>query len=207
MIYSLDLHDATISNNGIHLLKQVKEHYPKFKVSLFFVPVDKTTEVVAQARMMKEENIQKIKDNLDWIELLPHGLAHFPREFEKCDRWTMKMTLQAIDEAFTSYGLPYKKVFCAPYWLWNQDVVDVLDEEGWAGASDRNQPKMLRTKLNYTYDYSISEPFWEDKTSSEMSLHGHLDGGASENDLELCLLNLFKANRQADWRFVSECIK
>lgn len=207
MIYSLDLHDATISNNGIHLLETIKEHYPKFKVSLFFVPVDKTTEVVAQSRMMKQENIDKIKRNLDWIELLPHGLAHFPREFEHCDRWTMKMTLQAIDEAFTSYGLPYKKIFCPPYWLWNQNVVDVLNENGWAGASDRNQSDMLRTTKDYQYNYSINEPFWLARDESEIKLHGHLDSGQSDNDLTTCFLNLFKADRQADWRFVSECIK
>jgi hypothetical protein len=204
MIYSLDLHDATISNNGIYLLKQIKEHYPKFKVSLFFVPVDKISETIAQARMQKAANIQLIKDNLDWIELLPHGLMHIPREFENCDRHTMKMVFQSIDEAFTSYGLPYKKIFCAPYWLWNQDVVDVLDENGWAGASDRNQPNMLKTKKNYTYDYSISEPF--EKADDEIiKLHGHIDG-ESENDLERCFLKLFQCNRKADWKFVSELL-
>lgn len=204
MTYSLDLHDATISNNGIELLKQVKEHYPNFKVSLFFIPVDKVTETVAQARIMKDQNIKLIKDNLDWIELLPHGLIHIPREFEHCDRQTMKMVLQSIDEAFKSYDLPYKKVFCSPYWLWNQEVVDVLDEYGWAGASDRNQPKMIRTKKNYTYDYSISEAFH--KADDEIiKLHGHIDG-ESDNDLEKCFLNLFKCNRKADWKFVSELL-
>lgn len=205
MIYSLDLHDATISNNGINLLKQFKEHYPKFKVSLFFIPVDRTSEVVAQARMMKDRNIQLIRENLDWIELLPHGLVHMNREFEKCDRWTMKMTLQAIDEAFKTYDLPYKKIFCAPFWLWNQDVVDVLDENGWGGASDRNQHHMLRTKKDYQYNYSIQEDFWLGR-DDEIKLHGHIDG-VSDNDLDKCFLNLFKADRSADWRFVSECIK
>lgn len=204
MKLSLDLHDFSVLNNRLDLLLELKEHIPELKVSMFTIPLHVAKEMTTEGRLLRESELKKVKDNLDWIQIIPHGLTHMPYEFMKADRWTMKMTLEAIDEAFKKDGLPYEKGFCAPYWLWNQDVVDVLDENGWWGAIDRNQPEMLKTKKYYVYSHSIDEPFWT-LGSDTLNLHGHIDL-TSPNDIEACLLNLMKVPK-GEWHFVTDFLK
>ncbi len=203
MTYTLDFHDFSILNNRFDLLLQLKEHFPKMKVSMFTVPFDYRHETNATMRMMRPHALGTLKKNLDWIELIPHGLSHMPREFDKADKEATQSALKAIEEIFAKDGLPYVKGFCAPFWLWNQEVVDVLDQEGWWGAIDRNQPNMLKTKRTYTYTASITEPFWNYKDL--IQLHGHIDG-VSENDIANCFGNLMRLDPKADWLFVSETV-
>ena len=202
---SLDFHDGSVLRTNYTLLKQLKEHYPDLKVSLFHIPFDYQLEVTAGGRMHREEMLETLQGMLDWVELIPHGLTHIPREFEKCDRWTMKMTLQAIDEAMQRDNLPYVKGFCAPFWLWNQEVIDVLDENGWWGAIDRNQPDMLKTKAHYIYSHSLEEPFFH-SNSPVWKLHGHMTG-PSINALDNCFLSLMKMPHDAQFKFVSEMVE
>lgn len=187
------------------LLQKIKEHYPDFKVSLFAIPVHADLEVGFQHRLLRSESLEKIKANLDWLQLIPHGITHLPREFEKVSYYEMRdLMLPAIDEAFRRDGLPYEKGFCAPYWLWNEGVVKALDEAGWFGAIDRNQPAMLKTRRSYTYSHSLEEPFWL-STNETIKLHGHIDG-RSLNDLEGCFLNLFKLPSDVQWKYITDFI-
>lgn len=171
---------------------------------MFTIPYDYQYEI-SQLSLTRDKALKTLQDNLDWIQIIPHGLMHIPKEFEKCDRHTMKMSLMAIDEAFEKDGLPYEKGFKAPYWLWNQEVVDVLDENDWWGAVDPNQPDMLRTKKFFEYNYSIDTPFWEAK-EEVLKLHGHMTL-PDQNNIEDCFLNLMKMPRDADFVFASELIE
>ena len=129
---ALSLDDFSVLNNRMDLLLKIKEHYPDFKVSLFTIPVDWRFEQKPEARIFRDKSLALIKENLDWMQIIPHGLTHMPKEFEKCDYYTFRdLVLPSIDEAFTKDGLPYEKGFKAPYWLWNKKVVKALDEAGW----------------------------------------------------------------------------
>lgn len=204
MRISLDIDDPSLLNFGWDWWLRLREHYPDLKLSVFFIPLDVSAET-SQLRLEKESAIKKLKDNLDWIRLYPHGLTHMPREFENCDYYTMRdLVLPSIDEAFVKYELPYQKGFKAPYWLWNRKVVKALDETGWWGAIDRNQPDMEKTRRTYTYSHSIDEPFWE--AEGDLKLHGHLDGSSS-NDIERCFLNLLKMPQDAEFVFIDEWVK
>jgi predicted deacetylase len=200
---SLDLHDFSVLRNRFDLLLKLKEHYPQAKVSLFTIPYDYEVEMTTQA-VYRDKALSILKENLDWLQIIPHGLSHIPREFEKADAQTMELTLEAIDQMFTKDGIPYEKGFCAPYWLWTQDVVDVLDKHGWWGAVDRNQPNMLKTKRFYTYSHSIDEDF--SKATGDLKLHGHM-GKPSSNGLGDCFTNLFKIDESATWHFVSDMLE
>jgi hypothetical protein len=200
---ALDLDDASILRTRYDLLRQLKEFYPDLKVSLFYIPFDYEVERNVGMGLMKEKKLQELKDILDWVELIPHGVMHIPREFEQCDRQTMKMILDHYDEAFM--GLPYVKGFKAPQWLWNEDVVKELDKHGWWGAVDRNQPKMLKTKRIYQYTHSIDEPFHLSNLSV-LKLHGHMTE-PSKNNLEDCFINLMKMPRDAKFVFASELVE
>lgn len=199
---SLDLHDGSVLRTRYDLLLQLKEHYPELKVSLFYIPYDYEAEMT-QLSLQREKKLKLLKENLDWIELIPHGLMHIPNEFEKADRKAVELSLKAIDEAFKKDDLPYVKGFCAPFWLYNQDVVDVLNEIGWWMATDRNQPEALKTKKGYIYTHSIDEDL---SNLTEASLHGHMTPPSS-NDLGECFLNLMKLPHNQKWCFVSERVK
>lgn len=202
---SLDIHDFSVLHNRMDLLLKIKEHYPDFKVSMFTIPFDYPNET-GQHRVLRETELKKIRENLDWIQIIPHGLTHMANEFEKCDYYTMRdLVLPSIDEAFKKDLLPYEKGFCAPFWLWNPEVCRALDNAGWWGAIDRNQPNMDRTKKTYTYSHSIEEPFWlSDKET--LKLHGHI-GRPSANALGDCLLNIMKLDPDVKWVFCTDFIE
>jgi len=196
---SLDIDDGSLLRNRYDLLLQLKEHYPELKVSLFYIPYDYEAEMT-QLSLQRKNKLKLLKENLDWIELIPHGLMHIPNEFEKADRKAMELSLQAIDEAFKKDDLPYVKGFKPPFWLWNQEVVDVLDENGWWGAVDKNNPKMIKTKKYYEYTHSIYKPIPE---SGDISLHSHMTP-PSLNDIGSCFVNLMKIPHNQEWCFASE---
>ena len=203
--YSIDFHDASVLHSRIDLLMMLKEHYPKLKVSLFWIPFDYRSENSLQGSIMRKTTLEAIKKQLDWIELIPHGLLHLPKEFEKCDYETMAKALLAIDEAMKKDDLPYQRGFCAPYWLWNEQVVKCLDDNGWWGAVDLNQPQMARTKAFYKYSHSIDSPFWLSK-NEVIKLHGHI-GRPDINNIEDCFLNLMKMSTDTEFKFVSEMVE
>lgn len=202
---ALSLDDFSVLNNRMDLLLKIKEHYPQFKVSLFTIPLDPKYEMSMQ-KIYREKQLKLIHENLDWLQIIPHGVTHMPREMENCDYYTFRdVVIPAIDEQFKKDGLPYEKGFKAPYWLWNEKVVRALDEAGWWGATDRNQPEMPRTKRNYTYSHSLEEPFYK-SNSDVIKLHGHIDG-VSKNDLEFCFLNIFKLPSDVEFKFVTDFVE
>lgn len=201
---ALDLHDFSILNNRMDLLEQLKEHYPDFRVTLFTIPFDYEYERSAQ-RVTRDEQKARIHKALDWLEIVPHGVTHTFGEFHYCDKHNMKMFITEFGSVFAQDGLPMEKGFCAPNWLWNQQVVDVLDEAGWWGAVDRNQPDMLTPKRFYRYSHSIDEPFWE-APQAVLKLHGHI-GLPSANNLEACLPNLLRLPSDTKWVYASELVE
>lgn len=203
-IISLDLHDFSVIRSRMDLLLELKEHYPKLKVSMFTIPYDYEMEM-SQLNLNRHRMLKTIHENLDWIQIIPHGLMHIPREFENCDRHTMKLAMKGIKEAFDKDGLHYINGFCAPQWLWNEQIIKVLDDAGWWGAVDKNQPDMLKTKRYYQYTHSIDEPFWEAKEDI-LNLHGHMTL-PSQNNLEDCFLNLMKMPRDVEFKYVTEFIQ
>ena len=205
----LDLDDFSVLNNRMDLLLRLKESYPKLKVSLFTIPFEIAREGSVEGRLVRDEALAMIKKQLDWIEIIPHGLTHMPREFKRCDYGTMKnYVIPSIDEAFKKDGLPYVKGFKAPQWLWNKEVVRALDEKGWWGAIDKNpDPKtwVTPTKKFYVFNHGIDEWFSESNLPL-LKLHGHITGGL-HNSIDLCFTNLFRMPTDAEFKFASELVK
>ena len=200
---ALDLDDSSIFFTDWDKLLRLKDRYPSMKVSFFHVPFDFANEK-SLMRTLRKNGLEKLKENLDWIKLIPHGVAHLPNEFLNADRETIELALKAINEFMNDDKLPYEKGFKAPQWLYNKELVKVLDEQGWWMAVDRNQPYAPRTKKYYEYNLSIDEKFWESK-EEVWKLHGHM-GGPSENNVEDCFLNLLKIPLDAEWHYVTDFI-
>lgn len=205
MIVSLDIDDGSTVRTRYDLLRRLIERYPNIKISLFWIPFDFEMEMAQLVRMYRDMRMKELKELLATgnVELIPHGITHVSKEFEKADKYACKLALKAIDDVMSKDELPYVKGFKAPFWLYNQNLVDELDKEGWWLAVDRNQPNALKTKKYFQYNYSIHEPFWESK-EEVWKLHGHMLG--TENDLEECFLNLYKIPRTATFKFASELL-
>lgn len=204
---TFDLHDFSILRSRMDLLTMLKDHYPNMKVSLFTIPYDYELELT-DLRLMKDDILAKIEENKDWMEFIPHGLAHFPKEFSAADEETMETYIANVIPEMVKSGLPEDRIvkgFAAPYWLWNETVIKALDQHNWWGAVDRNQPFMLKPKRFYTYSHSIDEPYWL-SNQNLIKLHGHMTL-PSKNNLNDCILRLFKLPTNAKWKFVSEVVE
>lgn len=201
----IDFDDYSVLNNSFDLLLEFKERYPQAKVSLFTIPMDVKSEQSMNARLHRDKALKLLHENLDWLEIIPHGVTHFAREFEKADKTSTHLALNAIKEQFNKDEIPYVKGFKAPYWLWNKDVVHILDVKDWFGAVDPDQPQMLKTKKYYQHNLSIDTKFWESK-EEVWKLHGHIDG-VSSNDIRKCFHNLLMIPTDAEFYFVSDFIE
>ena len=198
----LDLHDFSVVNNRLNLLLKLKEHFLDFKISLFTVASDVSADWGPFC--IRGDLLKEIKKHLDWIQIIPHGLNH-NKELEFCDYRTFKNKIMpSIKEAFDRDGLPFEKGFCAPHWKWSEGVVRALDEEGWWGAVDRNQPNMLSTKKFYRFSHSLHEPYHKFE-AEVLKLHGHVYG--LKNDLGKCMDKLLKLPRSAEWHFVTDFLE
>lgn len=202
VVFSLD--DFSLMNNDFELLLKLKEHYPQLKVSMFMIPFHAEFEI-SSAHIFRDGALKTLHDNLDWIQIIPHGLTHMDREFEKADKEAMRLTMRAIDKLWTMQGIPYVKGFKAPQWLWNKDVVEVLDKEGWFGSVDRNQPNMLKTKKFYEYNWSISEPFIYSE-ADVLKLHGHINP-EMDNDFDKCFLQLMSLPADTEFFYVTDFLE
>lgn len=200
MKVALNLDDFSIINNRLDLLLKLKEKYPGFKVSLFTVPID--TRGDWGISLIRWELLNKVKENLDWIQIIPHGLTHEGSEMKRYDYRTFKYEIMPrIKQAFDKDGLPFVRGFKAPHWRWTEGVVKALDEEGWWGAVDRRQPLMPCTKRFYKYSHCLDEPFDGDL----LKLHGHIYG--TDSDLGKCFDNLMKLPLNTEWYFVTDFIE
>lgn len=204
MKVALDLDDFSVLRSRMDLLLTIKEHFPSFKVSLFTIPFDYEYEM-GQGRIQRPATLAKIHENLDWMQFIPHGLTHVPREFEMADRITVDKYLENVEKEFTKDGLPMEKGFKPPYWLWNKDVVDSLNAHGFWGAINRDDPNTLVPNRFYRYTHSIHEPFWHERPEV-MKLHGHMTT-PSVNNLEDCIVNIMKLPSDVEWCFASDFVQ
>jgi hypothetical protein len=199
----LGLHDFSVYNTELDLLLRLKSHFPNFKVSLFTIPID-----IRRQRVMRgfdrEKELKRIKQCLDWIQIIPHGRTHNSGE---ATRWEYthfrEEVIPSIKRAFDKDGLPFIKGFAAPHWRWNNDVVCGLNDEGWWGSISPVR-KMLSTKRFYQYSYAINEPFYP-STENVLKLHGHIT--STRNALGICLDNLLKLPLETEWHFVTDFIE
>jgi hypothetical protein len=194
----LDLHDFSAVHCRLEVLFALKDYFKDFKVSLFTVPIDEKKDWGSS--LIREDNLTIIKNNLDWMQIIPHGLQHNGSEMASCDYFTFKeQIIPSIEEAFNKDGLPFVKGFVAPHWRWTEGVVRALDEQGWWGAIDRDKVIPCPKKY-YQYNYLLNEPFYD--SQEDLKLHGHIYG--TKNDVGKCFNNLLKLPKDTEWHFVTD---
>lgn len=203
MKVALDLHDFNIVTPRLEPLLKLKEYFPKFKVSLFTIPSPRRCDY--GPFLVREETCEEIKNHLDWMQIIPHGLTHeSSHEMEHYDyKSFMQEVVPKIMDEFRANDLPFVRGFCAPHWRWSEGVVKALDEMGWWGAVLR-EDKMLVTKRFYRYNFLLNEPFWESK-EEVLKLHGHTYG--TKNDVVRCMNNLLKLPKDTEFVYITDFIE
>jgi len=151
-------------------------------------------------------NMKKYRDwvnvikQLDWIEIAVHGVGHLKNEFN-CSKIRAKKSLLAIDNVFKRVGLPYVKIFRAPYWQLSQDALDVLSEEGWTIALNPEVPQTFNTKdkMVYYFNWNLKDKYPE---GSPLFGHGHLQDPI--NGIDKVLSNILELPTNTVFKKLSE---
>jgi hypothetical protein len=199
MVACLGLHDFSVVNSRLDVLCRLKDRFPNFKLSLFTVPVDQKSDWGIST--IRYDLLREVKDNLGWMQLIPHGYAHDGSEMRNCDYGEFKRAMESIDSAFKMDGLPYEKGFAAPHWRWSHGVVKALDEMGWWGAVSPHCPDMYCTRRFYRYSHLINERL----DGEVLKLHGHVYG--TKNDVGRCFNNLAALPPSTEWRYVTDFLE
>lgn len=195
----LDLHDFSVIYPRIDLLMELKRLFPRFKVSLFTIPFDESSD---WGPALIKEDFLEILRSWDWVEFIPHGVRHEGSEMlGRNYRRFRYVDLPFIREYFDRNKLRYVEGFCAPHWRWNDSVVKVLDDEGWWGAVDRDK-NMPCPKRYYRYNCLLNEEF---PSVDVLKLHGHLHG--TKNDLGRCFGNLLRLPESTEWLLATELLE
>lgn len=206
MIVSLDLHDFSVLRSRIDYLQMLKEHHPNLKLSMFTIPFDYEYEL-SPLKVQRPIGLEWIADNKDWLEIIPHGIIHSFGEFKEMNETGMDKYIASVKDELAKDGMTAVDGFCAPNWLWNEQVVKSLDKHGWWGAVDPNQPMMLKTNRFYRYNLSIDQRFWK-HPGPVWKLHGHMTAPSSNGLDDEIVMNLIKhLPRDAEYKFASELVE
>jgi len=197
--YILDADDFSSIRPGYELLLRLKEHFPKFKITLFtpafhikyFLKDVPMTKLEKWGRMVQEES--------DWLEIAPHGFAHLRGEWMTNDRKQIDMQLNAMENVFKRIGLKIIKVFKAPFWEYTEEVEKALLDRGYILAIDRNNPVVRTDIKTYAWNWSIDEPIPKYHT-----IKGHAHIWGTNNGIDKCFANLLKIPQDSEFKFISE---
>lgn len=188
-----DLDDLSPRNTQLSLLEELKEHFPKFKVTMFMVPWEIR---LGEPTPITDERFKPFCDALikgsDWIEVAVHGLTHAPEEFKTLGYEEAKKRIMVAEKMIINRGIPYTKLFKAPYWLLTKGGKEAAEELGFTVAED-----------GY-YDWNIKDPLPRKK--GDLIAHGHVQN-VMGNGLEESYYRLLELPADTEFGFLSEHYK
>ncbi len=121
-----DLDDESDELSAIPKLLELKERFPKLKVTLFAIP-----------SKCSEEHLKKL-EQYDWIKVGLHGWLHDTEHGRatECNHWTYEEACEKIDmgEAKLKLASNFTKVFRPPGWNINWETYKALAERGYIVA-------------------------------------------------------------------------
>jgi len=199
--FIFDFDDFSSTRPGMEYLKKMKEHYPNFKCTLFTVPFSSmyVTNGVDVDKLYEWAEI--VKEESDWLEIAVHGFVHTKGEC-LLPKDKARTLIKASENLFKKIKLPFVKIFKAPYWQMSKEFEEVLLEEGYVKAIDRNNPLVYTPIKTYTWTWSMEEPI---PTYHTVKAHGHV--WETPNGINNVLPNLLKIPTDVDFKFISEYLE
>lgn len=145
----------------LHILEDVKERHPAFKVTLFTIP-----------NRTSDETIKWYKQH-DWIALAPHGYHHTRGE---CLAWT-KHEARAKIQAAMDRGID-APIFRAPAWLINRSTYEACRDLGIAVADHKDFYLHVPNVSVYRYNDPVH------RAPKIRTIHGHMTNCDVDNFIE-----------------------
>lgn len=139
VILNLDDFAKDYKRNALNWLFDFKSQYPDFKVTLFAI------------LELCEFNFLMSILNLNWIQLVGHGLNHSNNK--ECLKWN-KDKWQTVLNVYQSFG--FEKGFKAPNYEMNLLGYEMLKKNGWWVACRKHQIKDLPEGMKY-YCFETTE--------------------------------------------------
>lgn len=154
IVYVVDADDFCQVNDGMDILKRIKQRNADFKINMFTI-----------LGKCSDEWVEEMK-KADWIKMIPHGWMH--ETSRECEHWTYEESIDYLNK-IEKYGLV--KGFKAPGWQISDGMYKALLERGYWVAdqhyNDERRPQGLEVKYPGEYHFHI----------------GHL-GGYNKNAIE-----------------------
>lgn len=183
----VDSDDLCDEYDPYEALLEVKKRFPKFKITLFTIPMTSS-----------EELIKKYKQH-DWIELAVHGYKHDTnREFEHVNYDQANVV---IPEGFNKYPGAFVKVFKAPGWMISLPVLQWLKDNDWGVMShsmDSVRPEGLKTLV-----YADKPNNWPE--AAKNIIHTHT-WDCCGNGLDQVFRDPWFFDENTEFKFVSESL-
>lgn len=199
MRLALDFDDFSPLNSRLDLIDQIRQRYPKFKVTMFTIPWDIRFSIDTKGTPITEERfrwwVDVVKNGIKegWLEIMLHGLTHAPHEFEKLTYTEARNRILVGRKMFENVGIECKPYFKAPQWL--------ISEGGKKAVKDSN---MTLVEDHY-YNWNLKDHMPE---GDNLIAHGHVqDELSTQNGMEQSLFKLFEVPEDAEWVFLSEVWK
>jgi len=199
---TLDSDDFSPGNTSFFYFKEIHEHYPNAKISLFTIPLKSLGNGEVESWESCPELVEEI-NKCDWIEILPHGFFHLRQEVQN---WTYDQTCLAIkawEALFTKLKFNWKKVFKAPHWEYGYEALKALRDNGYTVAVDpsaKDKMKIPDGLKIYEHNWGIQFPFPNKK---EIRGHSHVHNW-NGTGISVNLGNIFELPTDKPWKFVSE---
>jgi len=172
-----------------NVLVKLKEHFPKFKATLFVVP-----------KKCSLEWLKQFKEKHNYVQLAVHGENH---EFSECTDWNSAHTIKVLNKA-NETGC-FVKIFKAPRWNYNVEVYEALKQSGWKVIVGPNQqPAVPEGLINFTFNWKINQELPPENLDIFALSHMSPE---SDNDINKCLENLMKFSPDTDFGFYDDLNK
>ena len=191
--FYLEIHDFGFLLPGYDDILRLKAIYPDLKITCFTVPFPKEFFNEQNAKHFQIEKYKKwaeIINSWEWMEIGLHGFGHTHFEMD-CTTEKANLILDASENLFKKVGLKYKKMFCAPYWQYSYDALQVLKKRGYVVAINRDKPAPVPKGLKtHVYNWSFDERFLP--PVDNVLGHGHLTGQGVSNAICQTYYNILK---------------
>ena len=179
---------------------------PKIKISLFTVPMLRGIPLfMNQAWCYQVRNLIQQGS----LEICRHGLNHDVLEFRNLSYEEAKKKLMIGDHIFEVAGLQTQKVFRAPFWGINENVVHALNDLNYTHLYNHRDYSYLDALFKakvVRYNWNLSDPF-DDSLRPEWGViaHGHTHdvcGNGIEETFQR-VIDVLKS-RPFEFKFTSE---
>lgn len=201
--FILDADDLTVTA-PIEIVNMIKDHYPKFKMTLFMIPFD---EALTDKKLTLDKYTEwgeLMRKDYPFIELGVHGYKHVQNEANVKTVEEANELLDKSERLLTEAGVTFKKIFRAPFWQMSDQMVEALIARGYVVA---HHPRHLLPQdshlMPYTYNWSY------DKPAPDLPLvkgHGHF-GNTTGNGILESMQNLLSMPLDAEFMTIGELME